>query len=140
VTQGAFPKIVAYIVLYSDDDDVAYPPEHDAPAMPKGSTDDDIGVVGVASAETLVPGLIGTDVRNLPRPSVTDWVPIVLPARGHCRKHLLIAAKQPKLVPHADQVTTQVELTPFHGLRSPLDFVAIEIVFGHIFQAFCRMS
>jgi hypothetical protein len=51
-----------------------------------------------------------------------------------------IAAKQPISVPHVDQVTTQVELPPFHELCSPLDMVAIEIVFGCIFEAFRQMS
>jgi hypothetical protein len=32
---GAFPEIAADIVLSSDDDDVARPPEPDAPTMPK---------------------------------------------------------------------------------------------------------
>jgi hypothetical protein len=61
-------------------------------------------------------------------------------ARGHGQKHLPIVAKRAKPVPHVDQVTTQVELPPFHELRSPLNLVAIEIVFGHIFEAFRRMS
>jgi hypothetical protein len=45
--------------------------------------------------------------------------------------------KQSNLVPHADQVMTQVELPPFRGPCSPLDLVVVEIVFGCIFKAFC---
>jgi hypothetical protein len=140
VTQGAFPEIATDIVLSSDDDDVAYPPEPDAPAMPKGLANDDAGVVGTASVKTLIPGLIGTDAPNLPRPSIANWVSIVLRVRGRGSKHPPIATKWPKPVPHVDQVTTQVELPPFLELRSPLDLVANEIVFGHLFEVFRRMS
>jgi hypothetical protein len=34
----------------------------------------------------------------------------------------------------------QVKLPPYHGLRSPLDLVAIEIIFGRIFEAFRLIS
>jgi hypothetical protein len=37
-------------------------------------------------------------------------------------------------------VITQVELPPYRGPHSPLDLVAVEIIFGRIFEAFCRMS
>jgi hypothetical protein len=48
--------------------------------------------------------------------------------------------KRSDLVPHVDQVMSQVELSPFHGPQSPLDLVASEIVFGCMFKAFRRMS
>jgi hypothetical protein len=35
---------------------------------------------------------------------------------------------------------SQVELPPCRGPRSPLDLVAIKIIFGHIFEAFHRIS
>jgi hypothetical protein len=31
---------------------------------------------------------------------------------------------------------TQIEIPPYHRHRSPLDLVAIEIIFGHIFEVF----
>jgi hypothetical protein len=54
-----------------------------APVKGSVDNDDDAGVVGTASAETLVPGLIRTDTPNLPGPSVADRVPNVLSTRGH---------------------------------------------------------
>jgi hypothetical protein len=33
-----------------------------------------------------------------------------------------------------------MELPPYHGPKSPLDLVAIEIIFGHLFEAFRRTS
>jgi hypothetical protein len=38
--------------------------------------------------------------------------------------------------PPTDQVMTQFVLPPYHGPRSPLDLVAIKIIFGCIFEAF----
>jgi hypothetical protein len=35
---------------------------------------------------------------------------------------------------------THVELPPFRGPHSPLDLIAIEIIFGHIFEEFRRIS
>jgi hypothetical protein len=65
---------------------------------------------------------------------------MVPPARGRGRKRPPILMKRSILVPHVDKVMTQVELPPFRGPRSPLDLVAIEIIFGCIFEAFRQMS
>jgi hypothetical protein len=35
---------------------------------------------------------------------------------------------------------TQVEVPPYRGPRNPLDLVAIEIIFGRIFEAFRYIS
>jgi hypothetical protein len=35
---------------------------------------------------------------------------------------------------------SHVELPPYHGPRSPLDLVAIDIIFGRIFEAFQQIS
>jgi hypothetical protein len=35
---------------------------------------------------------------------------------------------------------TQIELPPYCGPRSPLDLVAIKIIFGHLFEAFGHTS
>jgi hypothetical protein len=34
----------------------------------------------------------------------------------------------------------QIELPPYREPRSPLDLVAVEIIFGHLFEAFQRVS
>jgi hypothetical protein len=44
------------------------------------------------------------------------------------------------MVPRTDQVMTQVEFPPYCGPHGPLDLVVVVIVFGHIFEAFHRMS
>jgi hypothetical protein len=47
-----------------------------------------------------------------------------------------MTARQPNPVPQTNQVMNQVEFPPFRGPSSPLDLVAIKIIFGHIFEAF----
>jgi hypothetical protein len=34
----------------------------------------------------------------------------------------------------------QIELPPYRGPHSPLDLVIVEIIFGHLFEAFRRVS
>jgi hypothetical protein len=34
----------------------------------------------------------------------------------------------------------QIELPPYCGPHSPLDLVVVEIIFGHLFEAFQRIS
>jgi hypothetical protein len=35
---------------------------------------------------------------------------------------------------------TQIELPPYRGHRSPLDLVVVELIFGHLFEAFRHTS
>jgi hypothetical protein len=98
------------------------------------------GDVGDTSAKALAPGPIGAGAPGNPRPSLTDQAPIVPPSGGHNQKRLRLAAKQFDPIPHADQVMTQVKLPLYCGLHSPLDLVAVEIIFGRVFEVFHRMS
>jgi hypothetical protein len=61
-------------------------------------------------------------------------------ASGHKRKRPLTIpkCKPPKTLP--DQVMNQIVLPPYREPRSPLDLVAIEIIFGRLFEAFQRTS
>jgi hypothetical protein len=63
-----------------------------------------------------------------------DTIP---PASGHQWKRPPPATKRSKPI---DQVMIQVELPPYCGSHSPLGLVAIEIIFGHIFEAFRQIS
>jgi hypothetical protein len=40
----------------------------------------------------------------------------------------------------SDQVITQIKLPPYHGPRSPLYLVVVEIIFGGLFKAFRHVS
>jgi hypothetical protein len=55
---------------------------------------------------------------------------------GHMHKRPPPAPKRKHALSSTDQVMTQIELPSYHGPRSPLDLVAIEIIFGHLFEAF----
>jgi hypothetical protein len=56
------------------------------------------------------------------------------------KKNILLASKYKQPTPLANQVTIHIELSPYHGPQSPLDLVAVEIVFGHLFEAFQHSS
>jgi hypothetical protein len=100
---------------------------------------DDAGDAGKTLAEENIPGPIGVDVPGTIRPPSADRAPTI-PTLGVCRwKCLRIFAKRSNQGHCADQVITQIELPPYHEPRSPLDLVALEIVFNCIFEAFCPM-
>jgi hypothetical protein len=72
--------------------------------------------------------------------STVDQVLVVPPSGRHGQKRLHATTRRSNSVPLADQVMTQVELPPYCRPRSPLDSIAIEIIFGRIFKAFQRIS
>jgi hypothetical protein len=127
-------------VVLSSGDEAAHLWKSDVPIDRRGPAADDVEDVGTTSAETLIPGPIGTDAPRKPKPLVAHRVTIIPPSGRHGQKHLCIATKRSDLVPQADQVMTQVELPRYHGPRSPLDLVALEIIFGHVFDVFHQMS
>jgi hypothetical protein len=71
------------VVLSSDDDDVAHPPEHDASVERKMSAADDAKGVGTTSAKALIPGSIRVGTPGNPKPIGIDRVPIVPPSGAH---------------------------------------------------------
>jgi hypothetical protein len=108
----------------------------DVSADQKMSASDDAGDEGVSSVEPTTPGPIRSGVPEKSKPSTTNQVLVVPPSDRRGRKSLHAAARRSKSVHPVDQVMTQVELPRYHGHHHPLDSVAIEIIFGHIFEAF----
>jgi hypothetical protein len=101
---------------------------------------DDARNVRFILGEAITPGPIVADASEKPKPSATDQVSNV-PPFGRCgQKRLHTVARRPHSSPQTKYVMTQVEHPPSHGPRSPLDLVAIEIIFGRIFEAFQQMS
>jgi hypothetical protein len=129
VNPGGFPDFIMNVVLSNDDDDATHQSEHDAPVDRKISAANGAGDVGTTSAEAIILGQIGASALDTPRYPVIDPVSMVPPTRGRQCKRPPIATKRSNLVPCADQVMFQVELPPFCGPHSPLDLVAVEIVF-----------
>jgi hypothetical protein len=98
---------------------------------------DDADGGGATSAEHIAPNPIDSNLPGQAHPSVVDRVNATAPsADGQKRKHPPPALKRKQSKPPVDQVMTQIELPPYHGPRSPLDLVAIEINFGCLSEAF----
>jgi hypothetical protein len=46
------------------------------------------------------------------------------------------SANRPQTKTLANEMMTQIELPPYRGPQNPLDLVAMEIIFGRLFEAF----
>jgi hypothetical protein len=91
----------------------------------------------VSSAEPIAPNPISSSVPKQSDPSAAVQVSTDIPPTGRRgRKRPPPATRQNMPILQVDQVMTQLELPPYCGPRSPLDLVAIEIIFGRTFEAF----
>jgi hypothetical protein len=100
----------------------------------KKSASDDAKDGGVSSDEPIAPNPISSGAPGQADPSTATQVVVpVLPSGKHRQKRHLPDARHKRPL---GQVMTQIELPPYRGPHSPLDVVAIEIVFGHIFEVF----
>jgi hypothetical protein len=109
-------------------------PKTDALVSKKKSAGGDAEDEGASSTEPIAPKLISSGVLRQSNPSAAIRVAAPVPPpgkRGH--KHPPPATKSNRSLDH---VMTQIEIPPYHGSRSPLDLVAIEIFFGRIFEVF----
>jgi hypothetical protein len=104
------------------------------------SAADDTSGVGTTFVKATIPGLSKAIAPSSSKPLVTDQVLIVPASSTSNRKYMRLAVKWCDPGPRVDQVMIQVELSPYHGPHSPLDLVALEIVFGRMFEAFHRVS
>jgi hypothetical protein len=81
---------------------------------------------------------------NAPRQinhSVADRAASTNRSVSGCRcKHPLPIPKQKQAISSVDQVMSQIELPPYRGPRSPLDLIAVEIIFRRLFETFRRIS
>jgi hypothetical protein len=92
---------------------------------------DDADGRGATSAEHVTPNPIDSNLLGQAHPSIVDRVEVTAPSAGRQKRKRpppALKRKQSKLL--ADQVMTQIELPPYRGPRSPLNLVAIEIIFG----------
>jgi hypothetical protein len=97
----------------------------------KEPANDDTDGRGAISAEHITPNPIDSNLLGQTHPSVVDRVEATAPSVGGQKRKCpppTLKCKQSK--PPADQVTTQIELPPYHIPRSPLDLVVVEIIFG----------
>jgi hypothetical protein len=106
----------------------------------KTSAGDDAGDGGVSSVEPIAPNPINSSMLKQSDPSTDGQVSTdVPPSGGHGHKRPPTTRRNNPIL-QVDQVMTQVEFPPYCGPHNPLDLVAIEIIFGHIFEAFRHIS
>jgi hypothetical protein len=101
--------------------------------------DDDAGGQGAPSTEPIAPNPIGSSMAEQICPSVADQTTTAIPSGSgqQKKKHVVLASKR-KQPASSDQVITELPL--YHGPRSPLDLVAVEFIFGCLFEAFRHTS
>jgi hypothetical protein len=97
--------------------------------------DDDAGGQGVPSNESIAPNPIGSGMTEQIHFSATDQTTTVAPTGNsqQNKKHIVLASKRKQPAP-SDQVI--IELPLYRGPQSPLDLVAVEFIFGCLFEAF----
>jgi hypothetical protein len=92
---------------------------------------------GISSAEPIALDPISSNMSTQAHPSVADRVISSAPSAGGQKwKHPLPVPMRKPIKSSADQVMVQIELPRYRGPRHPLDLVAIEIIFGHLFEVF----
>jgi hypothetical protein len=107
----------------------------------KKSAGDDAGDGGASSTKLITSNPIRSDASGPTDPSITDLAASNTPPIGRCRHKVpLPILKRKQAFPSADQVMIQIEHSPYRGPRSPLHLVAIEIIFGCLFEAFRHIS
>jgi hypothetical protein len=125
-------------VLSGDDD----APKIDASAANLHAPDgDDAEGEGASLVEPIAPDPISSNTSVQIDPSAGDRAALGAPSTsGHEQKRLPIISMRRQTKTSTIQVITQIELPPYRGPKSPLDLVAIEIIFGCLFEAFRHRS
>jgi hypothetical protein len=89
----------------------------------------------VPSTDPIAPNPTDSSVMGDTRPSAVDQIATASSGSRQKKKNILLVSKRKQPTPLADQVMTHIELPSYRGSQSPLDLVAVEIVFGHLFKA-----
>jgi hypothetical protein len=106
-------------------------------AKPRAPVGDEVEGEGISLAEPIAPGPINSNTPTQADPSVVDRVASSAPSvGGQKRKRLSPISKRKLTKSLTNQVMIQAELAPYHGPQRSLDLVAIEIIFGHLFEVF----
>jgi hypothetical protein len=112
-------------------------PKLDASASKqKEPAGDDVEDGGMSSGEPIAPNLISFGAPEHVDHFAADRVATIIPSVGSRGRKRPAATRQNKSILQDDQVMTHIEFPPYRGPRGPLDLIAIEIIFGCIFEAF----
>jgi hypothetical protein len=90
----------------------------------------------VPSIKPISPNPTGPSMAGNTRPLAVGQIVTAPSGSKQKKKHVPLATKHKQPIPSAGQMMTHIELPPYRGPRSHLDLVAIEIVFGRLFEAF----
>jgi hypothetical protein len=133
--QEHYPDRHTNVELSSGDDDVS---KIDAMvAEPRALAGYEADGEEISLAEPIIPSPIISNTPAQVDPSVADRGISSAPSTGGQKwKCPPPIPKRKSIKSSIDQVMIQIELPPYRGPRRPLDLVAIEIVFGHLFKVF----
>jgi hypothetical protein len=133
--QGLYPDRHTDVEASSGDDDASK--TDTLAAGPRAPTSNEAEGEGISSAKPIATGPIRSNTLAQADPSIADRVISSTPSAGGQKwKHPPPIPKRKPSKSSADQVMTQIELPPYRGHRRPLDLVAIEIIFGRLFEVF----
>jgi hypothetical protein len=93
---------------------------------------------GIPLTEPITSNPIESDMAALVRPPVADQSISAAPLGGSQKRKCIMLASKHKTTTSFDQVVT--ELPSYHGSRNRLNLVAVNLTFGHLFEAFQHVS
>jgi hypothetical protein len=103
----------------------------------KAPDGDDAKGEGASSVEPIAPCPISSNAQVQTDPSAAYRAILgATSTGGHKWKRQPTVPKHKQTETSRDRVMTQIELPSYRGPKSPLDLVAIEIIFGRLFEAF----
>jgi hypothetical protein len=135
-------QIICLILSFKQD---LYPP-HQVDAdlsdstgeYPKQTAGDDIEGHGIPLIEPITSNPIGSNMAAPVCPPATDQPVFAAPLSGGQKQKCIRLASKRKTTTSSDQVIT--ELPSYHGSRSWLNLVSVNLAFGRLFEAFQHIS
>jgi hypothetical protein len=103
-------------------------------------TGDEAEGKGAPSTEPIAPNPTNSGMVGDIRPSTIRQIAAAPSGSRQKKKHVPLSSKRKLATPSPNQVMTHIELPPYCEPRSPLNLVAIEIIFGRLFEAFQHTS
>jgi hypothetical protein len=82
----------------------------------------------------------GDEAEGKAAPSTISQIAAAPSGSKQKKKHVPLSSKRKLATPSPNPVMTHIELPPYFESRSPLNLVAIEIIFGRLFEAFQHTS
>jgi hypothetical protein len=104
----------------------------------KQTTGDDVEGPGIPLIEPITSNLIRSNMAAPVCPLAADQPVFAAPLSGGQKRKCIRLVSKRKTTTSSDQVIT--ELPSYHGSRSQLNLVSVNLAFGHLFEAFQHIS